>query len=75
MRDNKDLFKHFYSKKDEIESSIGEKLDWRELPDKKASRIILEKKVDLKNKDNWKSQFEWMREIGIKFYDAFRSYE
>ena len=75
VRDNKDLFNHFYSKKDEIESIIVEGLDWRELPDKKASRIILEKQVDLKNKDNWKEQFEWMRERGIKFYDAFKSYE
>ena len=75
IRDNKDLFRHFYSKKDKIESIIGEELDWRELPDKKASRIIIERKVDLKDKNNWKSQFEWMRGMGIKFYDAFKSYE
>lgn len=75
IRDNKDLFDQFYLQKEKIESVIEQELDWRRLPDKKASRILLEKKVDLKNKNDWERQFDWMREIGIKFYDAFKSSE
>jgi len=75
IRDNKDLYKQFYSNKENIELKIGESLDWRELPNKKASRIIIEKDVDLKSKNDWESQFNWMQEYGLKFYDAFKSYE
>lgn len=72
---NKDLFNHFYSNKEKIESIVGTSLDWRELPEKKASRILLEKEVNLKDKDTWQNQFYWMKEIGIKFYEAFKSVE
>ncbi len=75
IHNNKELFEQFYSEKKEIESIIGEELDWRKLPDKKASRILIEKNVDLKNKSDWKNQFDWMRELGIKFYDAFKAFE
>ncbi|MCF6464752.1 DUF4268 domain-containing protein [Clostridium sp. Cult2] len=72
---NKDLFHQFYSSKEKIENIIGIELDWRELPERKASRILVEKKVNLKDRNQWEKQFNWMREIGIKFYDAFKSFE
>lgn len=72
---NKDLFQHFYSNKEEIESIVGNTLDWRELPERKASRILIEKKVNLKDTNHWESQFDWMKEMGIKFYKAFKSVE
>ncbi len=75
IRDNKDLYHQFYTKKEKIEEIIGVNLDWRELPDKKASRILIEKQVDLKNMEKWRKQFEWMQDMGIKFYDAFKSVE
>src|SRR5699024_7888873 len=75
IRDNKDLYQQFYSHKENIELKIGESLDWRELPNKKANRISIEKDVELKSKNDWESQFNWMQEYGLKFYDAFKSYE
>ena len=72
---NKDLFQHFYSNKEEIESIVGNTLDWRELPERKASRILIENKVNLKDTNHWESQFDWMKEMGIKFYKAFKSVE
>lgn len=75
ISNNKDLFNQFYSNKVKIESIVETLLDWRELPEKKASRILIEKKVNLKDKNQWKNQFEWMKEMGIKFYKAFKSVE
>ncbi|HHT51025.1 MAG TPA: DUF4268 domain-containing protein [Eubacteriaceae bacterium] len=75
IHNNKDLYNQFYSNREKIESIVESSLDWRELPDKKASRIIIEKQVDLKDKANWEKQFNWMKEMGIKFYDAFKSFE
>lgn len=72
---DKDLFHQFYSNKEKVESIVETPLDWRELPEKKASRILLEKKVNLKDRSQWKKQFEWMKEMGIKFYKAFKSVE
>lgn len=75
ISNNKDLFQQFYSNKGEIENIIGIELDWRELPERKASRILIENKVDLRNKNEWEAQFDWMKEMGIKFYKAFKSVE
>lgn len=75
ISNNKNLFYQFYSKKDQIENIVGMELDWRELPERKASRILIEKQVNLKNENQWKEQFNWMIEMGIKFYDAFKSFE
>lgn len=75
IHNNKDVFNHFYAHKDEIESIIGCQLDWRELPDRKASRILIEKAVNLKDRKQWNDQFDWFKEMGIKFYRAFKSVE
>ncbi|MCK9415032.1 DUF4268 domain-containing protein, partial [Candidatus Dojkabacteria bacterium] len=54
--DNKDLFQYLHDQKDEIENSLQEKLDWMELPNKKASRIKLRKKADFNKREEWESQ-------------------
>lgn len=41
ISDDKELFHKFHSHKTEIETEMGMKLDWRELPNKKASRILI----------------------------------
>ena len=64
------LFQH----KDEIEAEIGFALDWRELPDKKASRILIEKTVNLDDHNEWISQFDWIIDMCIKFKKVFKKY-
>lgn len=56
-------------------ADISTQLDWRELPERKASRILIENEVDLKNETKWEEQFDWMMNLGIKFYHAFKSIE
>ena len=75
IRDNKDLFHSFYEHKDEIEQIIGGKLDWRELPDKMASRIVIACPTKIKDESKRKEQFDWMIQTAIKFYKAFKKFE
>lgn len=75
ISNNKDLFHQFHDNKDKVESITESVLDWRELPEKKASRILIEKKVNLRDRTQWKLQFNWMKEMGIKFYKAFKAVE
>lgn len=53
ISDDKELFHKFLSHKTEIEMEMGMELDWRELPDKKASRILITHPTDFDDKDNW----------------------
>ena len=46
----------------------------QELPDKKASRIIIEKPVNLDNHDEWNQQFDWLVDVCIKFKKVFKKY-
>lgn len=72
--DDKDLFKLLYSNKIEIEKELGFELDWRELPDKKASRILARRKADFENKEEWIKQFDWIIDVAIKMKKAFKKY-
>ncbi len=74
ISDDKDLFHKFFSHKAEIEAEMGMKLDWRELPDKKASRVIISRTADFENKDDWAEQFDWMMDVGLKMKKAFKKY-
>ena len=74
INNDKELFKKLESCKCEIEEVIGEELDWRELPEKKASRILIEKDVDLADKEDWQEQFQWLMENLIKMKKAFKKH-
>ncbi len=74
ISDDKELFHMFYSHKSEIETEMGMELDWRELPDKKASRILITHFADFENKDTWPEQFDWIMDIALKMKNAFKRY-
>lgn len=74
ISDDKEFFQKLYSKKDEIEEELGFNLEWNELPDKKASRIITYKNVDFDNKADWKNQFDWLMLIALKMKKVFKKY-
>ena len=67
----KELYSHLEEESDEIESIIGGKLEWRELPEKKVSRIICRKKIDPADESKWNDAFEWYSMIIGKFREAF----
>ena len=69
-----ELYRKFYSNKAAIEQEMGVQLEWNELPEKKASRILVYKTVDFGNKDTWSEQFDWMMDMAIKMKKAFKKY-
>jgi len=73
INDNKELFRRFYSQRNKIEQLAGVRLDWRELPDRKASRILYEIMADFKDRACWIDQFEWIMEYSVKIAKAFKS--
>ena len=45
INDDKELFKSLFAHKDEIEKNMEMELEWKELPERKASRILIEKRL------------------------------
>lgn len=74
ISDDTELYNSLYENKTDIELTSGLSFDWRELPDRKASRIVLEKSVQLKNKNAWGAQFEWLIDVMIKMKTTFSKY-
>ena len=74
INDDKELFRSLFAHKNEVESAMGMALDWKELPERKASRIVVEKKVQLDNRDDWTKQFDYIMDVCIKMKTAFRKY-
>ena len=72
--DDKDLYHKLYEHKYDIESEMGVQLDWRELPEKKASRIVILTDADFDNKSKWQEQFEWVMDTSQKMKKAFKKY-
>lgn len=72
--DDKDLFHELFKNKDSIENETQIKFDWRELPDKKASRIVIKRNANLDDKDDWKNQFDWIADTMLKIEKSFKKY-
>ena len=74
INDDKELFKSLFAHKAEIESDMGMVLDWRELPERKASRILVEKNVQLGNHEEWQEQFVYIMDVLLKMKKAFKKH-
>lgn len=74
ISDDTELYNSLYENKTDIELTSGLCFDWRELPDRKASRIVVEKSVQLENKNAWESQFEWLIDVMVKMKTTFSKY-
>lgn len=74
ISNNKELFDSFHSYKNEIEQIVGCELDWRKLPEKKASRILLAKQFDLSDDTLLNEEIDWIKEYSLKFKKAFAKY-
>jgi len=72
--DAKNHFKTLATEKEEIEKEIGQTLDWRELPTKEASRILLSRQnSSIKDRSQWPVQHQWLADHLEKFNSAFRT--
>lgn len=74
ISDNKELYHKLFASKDQIEAELDQKLEWMELPEKKASRIKLSIPGDFENEAQWEKYFEWMVTMAEKFQAIFPKY-
>lgn len=74
INDDKELFKSLRSHKEDVEKNMGFALEWRELPERKASRIIVEKEVKLDDQSAWTEQFIYIMDVCTKMKMAFKKY-
>ncbi len=63
--DNKSQYHLFKEHSNEIEESLGCKLDWKEAT--KATRFLTTKNFDLDNKEQWEETFGWLYNMCLKF--------
>ena len=47
---------------EQVNSSIGLDLKWRELPDAKESQIAINRQADPINRNDWSAQHKWLKE-------------
>ncbi|MDD3010809.1 MAG: DUF4268 domain-containing protein [Bacteroidales bacterium] len=59
------------SKKDEIESSIGQKLIWNPNPDNRDKVIILQHTTDFEDERKLDESLNWLVDYTIKFRETF----
>lgn len=72
-QDAKIHFKLLESEREEIESEIGEALDWQEQPNRKESRILLyHPQANPNNRSDWERQHAWIAQQLETFDSAFR---
>lgn len=68
----KQHFRLLEAQKDEVEREIGQSLEWRELPDKKSSNILLiQPNFDPNHRNEWLAQHEWLKEKLEDFHRTF----
>ncbi len=71
---SKNLFFKFLDNKEEIEKELGFSLEWMELPEKKASRIIVYKPFNINDREAWEDAQVWVLERVKKMKKIFAKY-
>ena len=74
IRNDKALYDNFHKNKLEIEKEIGTQLEWMELPDATASRILLTYNGNPKDKKRWEEYFMWSIATVEIFSKVFKKY-
>jgi hypothetical protein len=74
IRNDKELYDQLFKNKDAIEKELGFELEWMELPDANASRIIITHKGDPRNRDKWQEYNEWLLKTADLFARVFIKY-
>ncbi|WP_027407631.1 DUF4268 domain-containing protein [Anaerovibrio sp. RM50] len=74
INDDKSIFSTLYGNKEKIEREMDMKLEWLELPNRKASRILIKKNVDFDDSTQLNEQFEWIIVVMLKMKKVFKKY-
>lgn len=65
------IFKALEADREAIEAQFGEPLDFQELPDRKACRIMLQRDGDIADRDSWPTLHSWMTDKAEQFRTVF----
>ena len=71
IHENKELFEYLYESKEDIESEMGEELNWIKSESKKSSQIRSIKKINISDETKWDESIKWQLDMASKFYDVF----
>lgn len=74
IKESKALYKYLEQFREDIEKEVGEKLEWMELPDRKASRIKISQEGSIMNKEEWGKRFNWLLTEAELFQKTFSKY-
>lgn len=72
---SKESYEYLKLNKEEIERESGSKLEWMDLPDKKASRIKIVCEGDIEKEGKWAEYFAWMKDRAELFQKVFGKYK
>lgn len=71
---SKSMFKQLLAQKDAIEAELKVPLNWQELPDGHACRIIqLRPDSPLEDEAQWPGYFAWLEGAGLRMTEVFRT--
>lgn len=72
--DNMELYESLLANRESIDKAADIPLKWCELPERKASKIIIECQAELLDQSKWKEQFDWLADVMVKIKKAFKKH-
>lgn len=72
--DSKEMFHKLYEKREQIEAELGLTLDWQELPDRKASRILITRSGNFLDEIESLELLTWLVVTADNFAKVFPKY-
>lgn len=72
--DNMELYESFLANRESIDKAADISLNWCELPERKASKIIIERSAELSDQSKWQEQFDWLADVMLKIKKAFKKH-
>lgn len=67
----KSAYTQLHEDKDEIEKELKCKLEWREMPNRQASRILEIIDGDFEDRESWPKYFAWLKDRSETFHRVF----
>lgn len=74
IKNDENIYNQIVADKDQIEEKLGEDIQFLELPNSAAFRIIKHYPCDPMDESKWSEYFEWLIENGAKFQKTFKKY-
>ena len=72
--DNMELYELFLANRESIDKAADIPLNWCELSERKASKIIIERPAELSDQSKWREQFDWLADVMVKIKKAFKKH-